>query len=80
MQRAKRLLRYLKLKHNLHKISGIGASIGANQYYNILHLAYTNIDSGREMSDEEFSVLINSSKDVEKGMNEIKLKWQQSDF
>ncbi len=70
----------LRLKHNLHKLAGIGASIGAVGYCDILHLAYTNIDSGNEISDEEFSVLLNSSKDIEKGMNEIKEKWQQSDF
>ena len=70
----------LRLKDNLHKLAGIGASIGAVGYCDILHLAYTNIDSGNEISDEEFSVLLNSSKDIEKGMNEIKEKWQQSDF
>ena len=70
----------LRLKHNLHKLAGIGASIGASGYCNILHLAYKNVDSGIEITDEEFSVLLNSSKDIEKEMNEIKEKWQQNDF
>ena len=70
----------MRLKHNLHKLAGIGASIGASGYCNILHLAYKNVDSGIEITDEEFSVLLNSSKDIEKEMNEIKEKWQQNDF
>ena len=70
---------FVQLKHNLHKLSGVGATIGAIGYYDVLHLAYKNIDSENEISDEEFTVLLNSSKGVEKEMNEIKLKWQQSD-
>ena len=70
---------FVQLKHNLHKLSGVGATIGAIGYHDVLHLAYKNIDSENEISDEEFTVLLNSSKGVEKEMNEIKLKWQQSD-
>ena len=70
---------FVQLKRNLHKLSGVGATIVAIWYHDVLHLAYKNIDSENEISDEEFTVLLNSSKGVEKEMNEIKLKWQQSD-
>jgi len=59
-------------------------SIKSNNKHSIgkkfLNGPYKNVDSGIEITDEEFSVLLNSSKDIEKEMNEIKEKWQQNDF
>ena len=69
-----------QLKENFHKLSGIAVSIGASGYYEILNVAYSIAQSGGQISEEEFLVLINSSKEVEKGMNQIKVKWQQSEY
>ena len=41
---------------------------------------FANKNGKGQISEEEFLVLINSSKEVEKGMNQIKVKWQQSEY
>ena len=66
-----------KLKLNLHKLSGIASTMGADGYYEILHEAYSTLKSGEDVSNEEFEVMKVASKDIEKGFTEIKEKWQK---
>ena len=66
-----------KLKTNLHKLSGIATTMGADGYFEILHEAYSTLKTGGDVSQEEFQVMIGASKDIEKGFIEIKEKWQK---
>lgn len=65
---------------NFHKLSGIAASIGASDYADILNDAYKTLHKEDEISNEEFIVLQNLGKEVERSFNKIKLKWKEREY
>lgn len=69
-----------KLKENLHKLSGISASMGAGGYSELLNEAYKTLQENKEISNEEFEVLSAYCKEVDEAFKEIKKRWQEKEF
>lgn len=66
-----------KLKDNLHKLSGISASMGAGGYSELLNEAYKTLKENKEISKEEFDVLNFACEEVSVAFKEIKNRWQE---